>query len=839
MMKRLIFSGLLFLSLSFLALNFFNTNENVSESQDEIKLDKATYAAEYYKYRMASRADANGRVPMDGLLRAKEHIARMPQSRDAGLWEWDWIGPSNIGGRIRAILPDPNNASKLWIGSVSGGIWKSTNSGTTWTPVNDFMTNLAITSMVFDPATTSIMYAATGEGFGNSDGLPGAGILKSTDSGLTWNQLESTNNANFTYVNRLAAHPDPDSAGIIYAVTNANRVYKTIDGGVTWVNKFTTASNAVDIRVDQNNPNEIIVGCKSKVYLSTDYGETWSNETSGVANKLPSDGGRCEVTFCPSNSNRIYVSMNRNLGEIWRSNDNGVTWQLRNTGTNYFGGAPGQGWYDNTIWVNPANSTQIVVGGVDLWRSTDGGTTLTKISRWQDYHNGGAANSAHADQHFIIEAADYNSTTNPKVYFGNDGGIQKANNVWTVSNNSGWTNLAGTSLGISQFFGGAAANDGSIIVGGLQDNDKVRYKSSGSWSGPNNWYQATTGDGGYAAINYNNTSILYGEYVYLKIKKSTNSGDSYSNSYSGLSDAGNSLLALFIAPFSMDPNNPAYLVAGGSKIWRTTNNASNWTQIRGAIGSFINGNGDIEFYKCSTIDIDKGNSAVIWVGYTNGNVAKTSNTGIDWTRVDANDGGLPNRYVTDIAINPNNSNEVFVTFGGYNNDDVWYTPDAGVNWENRSGTVPNDLPVLQVNTVRYHPANSNWIYIGTDLGVFASQDRGVNWSVVTNFNGNEGPVNTEVAELFWQGNEFLIAATHGRGMYRTAAPPAVIYVNSTAPIGGNGSQASPFKTVYEASQVAGPGATISIESGTYTETQIVTFLNEGYIIVTNGSVVIQ
>ncbi len=839
-MKKTILLILPFTVLFAFAIFYFQVSDNGIAEVDHPRLqndkifDKATHAAEYFKYRRRSRADKNGNIPMAGLIKAKKHIAQMRgASRDAGLWEWDWLGPSNIGGRIRTILPNPSNASVLWLGSVSGGIWKSTNSGASWTPVDDFMTNLAITSMVFDPSSTSIMYAATGEGFYNFDALPGAGIFKSTDGGVTWNQLASTNNNNFKYVNRLAAHPD--SAGIIYAVTSANRVYKTTDGGTTWVNKLNTATRPADIRVDPNNPNEVIVGCYGDVYLSTNYGETWANQATGATNKLPSDGGRCEVSFCPSNTSRIYVSMNRNGGEIWRSSDNGSTWVRQYEGTDYLGA---QGWYNNALWVCPTNSSRIIVGGIDLYRSLDGGASITKISDWQDYHNGGSANSAHADQHFIVEAADFDYTTNPEVYFGNDGGIQKTNDVWTVSQNSGWVNLANTSLGITQFHGGAAANDGSIIVGGAQDNDKLRYKSSGSWSGPNNWYQATTGDGGRAAVNYNNNSIVYGEYVYLKIKKSTNGGDSYSNAISGLSDANNGLRALFIAPFSMDPNDPTILVGGGSRIWRTTNSAGNWSQIRAEIGSYINGDGDTEYYKCSATDIDYGNSALIWVGYDNGHVAYTANTGTSWTRVDNNDGGLPNRYVTDIAINPNNSNQVFVTFGGYNNDNVWYTPDAGVTWENRSGTAPNDLPALQVNTVRYHPSNSNWVYIGTDLGVFATKDRGVNWSVVTNYTDNEGPVNTEVSELFWQGNEFLIAATHGRGMFRTAAPPYIIYVDASAAAGGDGSQANPFKTIYEAAQVYGPGTTISIESGTYDETQVVYFLREGYIIVTNGSVTI-
>ncbi len=795
----------------------------------------AKYPGEAMKFRYMQRADKNGKIPFGALVAAKNHIDNMPVPKDAGIWTWSWLGPGNIGGRIRAILIHPTSTNTIWIGGVSGGIWKSTNGGSSWSPVDDFMANLAITSIVMDQGNYNVMYAATGEGFYNIDALPGAGIFKSTNGGTTWNQLASTNNTDFKWVNRLAHHPNADSSGYLYAVTrNPHRVWKTTDGGTTWVNILTTTSAAFDVRVHPNYHNRVIVGCRNDVYLSDDYGQSWTEHTTGAANKLPSVPGRCEVTFCPSVSSRIYVSMDRNSGEIWRSTDNGVTWSQQCTGYNYLGT---QGWYNNTIWINPQLSNYLVVGGIDLWRSTDGGATLTKISDWHDYHNGGSENSAHCDHHIIIEHPDYDQSTNLKVYFGNDGGIQETNNVWTVSENSGWVNLANTTLGITQFYGGAAAPDGSIIVGGTQDNDKLRYKSSGSWSGTGNWYQATTGDGGFAAVNYTNTSIIYGEYALLKIKKSTNGGDSYSNAINGLEDAEDPTRALFIAPFSLDPNDPANLVAGGSRIWRTTDDAGNWSEIRSDIGGYWSG-GTYYYYCCSAIDIDDGNSSRIWVGYQNGNVAMTTNAGTLWTRVDNNGIGLPDRYVTDIAINPINSNQVFVTFSGYNADNVWYTPDAGASWENRSGNAPNDLPALQVNSVRYYPSSSNWIYIGTDLGVFATEDRGTKWSITPRYSGNnEGPCNVEVAELFWQGDEYLIAATHGRGMYR-CRPMKTIYVDKNAAPGGNGTAASPYQTVAEAVNAAGHGTTISIESGSYNESTIINLMKRGYIVATNGSVTI-
>jgi photosystem II stability/assembly factor-like uncharacterized protein len=741
------------------------------------------------------------------------------------------LGPGNIGGRIRAIAIKPNDPDIIFIGSVAGGLWKSTDAGSTWTVVNDFLPNLAITSIVYDPTNLNILYAATGEGFNNIDAIPGAGIFKSINGGNTWNQLASTNNDIFRWVNRLAHHPD--STGILYAaLSNPGSLVKSIDGGGTWNEVLVPNDDLLDVKISPHSPfNLIMAGSQGStntaasgdVYLSTDWGKTWEVQTTGVAQKLPVYPLRCEVSFCSSNASKLYASLGRNKGEIWRSTDSGVTWTRMCTGYEYL---KNQAWYSHCIWVDPTNGNNLLVGGIDLWRSTDGGATLTKISRWQDYHNNGAANSAHADQHIIVNHPNFNGSSNKTIFVGNDGGIQKAVDFSTVSENEGWTNLAGTTLGITQFYGGAASPDGSVISGGSQDNDQLRYHASGPWSGSENWFQSETGDGGYTAIDFNNSSIQYSEYTNLVITKSTDGGETWSPKIDGLTDAGNDNNTLFISPFVMDPNNPLVLVAGSTSIWRTSDGAENWTSIRSSA-----------FSRCSAIDIANGNSDIVWVGYENGHLAfsnNATNPSPTWTRVDNQATPLPDRYITDIAINPNNSDEVFITFGGYNSNNVWFTPDAGATWINRSGSGAYSLPDLQVNTVRFHPHNQNYIYIGTDIGIFASEDKGLNWGVDPRYpsQNNELPANVAVSELFWQGDSHLIAATHGRGMYR-AAPLSVIYVDKLAAAGGNGSQQAPFNNVTEAVNAALPNSIISIKSNTYNEPPI-QFTKKGRVKSTNG-----
>ncbi|MBI1806971.1 MAG: hypothetical protein HYR76_07970 [Ignavibacteria bacterium] len=786
--------------------------------------------AERAKLRFLQRVDNNGRIRPNALIDAKKEIDEMRarQARriknniyevsDAGLWNWEWLGPGNIGGRIRAILIHPTNPSTMWIGSVSGGIWRSDNAGGSWYPSADFMKNLAVTSLVMDPTDVNVMYASTGEAFLTTDGLQGAGIFKSLDGGATWNQLSSTSGMNFQNTNRLAHHPT--AANTLLAATSASQIFRSTDGGDSWTSVLSTIGIATDVKYHPLFPNNVLAGTASDAYFSSDAGVTWTRQTTGAPGKLPLGRGRCEVAFAPSTGATMYIADTANGGEVWSGTAGAGIWTRMNTGTNYMVGSSNQGQYDNAIWVDPTDPNTIVVGGIDLWRSTDGGTTLTRISQWQNFHNGGPANSAHADQHVIINHPGYNGSTNRIVYFGNDGGIQRATDVLTVAPTTGWTNLA-TNLGITQFYGGSAAPNGSLIVGGAQDNDKLHFTPA---NGIHNWRQPSTGDGGFAAIDYINNNLVYGEYTNLGFLRSDNGGGSYAPKVNGLGDANNANLALFISPFSMDPNTPTTLVAGGRSIWQTLNAGDNWTRIRVPTA---------DGQRCSAIDIAQGNSSNIWVGYDIGRVSRTFDGGGLW--LDA--AGLPARYVTDIAINPSNNAEVVVTFGSYANDCVWMTTNGGLNWAKRTGTGIDTLPAIQVNTVRYHPLNTNWLYVGTDLGIFASEDKGLTWNITPHFAGNHGPVNVEVDELFWQGTDYLIAATHGRGMFRSR-PRVAVYVNLENLNPGDGTPENPYRLLQDGINAQGNGTPLFIKSGTYQQGSLI-FDRRGQLIPQNGAVIIR
>lgn len=675
---------------------------------------------------------------------------------------WKWRGPGNVGGRLRSIVIHPTNPQIMWAGSVGGGIWKTENGGASWRPLDDFMTNLAVATLVIDPKNPNILYAGTGEGFYSGDVLRGAGVFKSTDGGANWNQLSSTATPDFQWVNRLAI--SPSNSQVLLAATRTG-IWRSSDGGATWTPKLPANQGFLQVAFNPNDGTKVVASGKyGRAYYSTNGGYTWTSATkpwgTGQTINYPNGSSenydaRVELSYAPSNPNIVYASVNQARQYTDGNYYAGVIYKSTDGGRNYSAtGAWGylentQGWYDNAIWVSPTNPNFLIFGGVDLFRSTDGGATLTRISQWQSSPN----YSAHGDQHAIVSSPNYNGTTNKTIFFGNDGGIYKTQDASTVAKTSGWQEL-NNNLGVTQFYGGAGNITSGTIVGGAQDNGSLTGK--GDTEG---WTKMSGGDGGFSAADPSNSNYFYGEYVNLQIHRSTNGGTSSSYIYPGITDAGTNR-ALFIAPFILDPNNPNTMLAGGRSMWRSTNVKAatpSWTSIKQPVGTSYYDN-------ISAIAVAPGNSNIIWVGDANSRVYKTTNgtsATPTWTRMDQTTPYLPNRYVTRITIDPRNSNIVYATFGGFSPDNVWRTTDGGSTWREITGSGDTGLPDAPVRSLVIHPNNSNWLYVGTEVGVFASEDGGAHWSTAT-----DGPANMPVDELFWQGTR-LFAATHGRGMYET------------------------------------------------------------------------
>ncbi len=691
---------------------------------------------------------------------------------------WQAIGPGNIGGRTRAIVVNPTNPDTIWVGSAGGGVWRTDDGGTSWTPVDDRMANLAICSMAMDPSDPNTIYAGTGEGFNNVDALRGAGVFRTTDQ-VNWSQLAATNNPNFHYVNRIAVSRNGKVVLIVSSsprfggTPGSHGIFRSEDAERnTWTRVLD--EEMADVKCSPEDSRHAVAGGldNGRAYFTTNGGKTWQTATH-----VGFWSGRVELCYAAKDASIVYASIDMNGGEIWRSTDGGKTYKKRNSKNT--GGQPAtylgqQGWYDNTIWAgNPKDSNLVIVGGIDLWRSTDGGNTLSPISNWREDA------SAHADHHVVVSHPDFDGESQKTAFFGNDGGIYKTNNITTVGSNAnstnGWINLV-KGYTVTQFYGAAANAQSGTIIGGAQDNGTLAYTPA---NGAEQWIEIFGGDGGYCAADPSDQNRFYGEYVYLGLFRNTNGAASDANWADNhingqfwnplvgwdwkpipfrIPDS-RSERALFIAPFTLDPNDSNTILAGGESLWRTTDaktantnsKGPSWKSIKASIGTNV---------YISAIAVAQGDSKLIWVGYTNGTVAKSIDgtaASPNWAIVGRSGGNQlqPHRFCTRIVIDPQDHDTVYVMFGGYVADNVWKSTDGGENWT----VIGLALPEAPIRTLAIHPRRPNFLYLGTEVGVFTSEDTGATWSPT-----NEGPTNCSVAEFLWM-DETLICVTHGRGMF--------------------------------------------------------------------------
>ncbi len=313
-------------------------------------------------------------------LRRPSAMARTQSAN--GVLEWKERGPGNVPGRTRGLLVDPDDATaNTWYaGSAGGGIWKTTNGGTSWSWLTPTLPNLATTSLAMAASNHDVIYAGTGEGFGNLDGINGHGVFKSIDRGQNWSLL--TNSIDFGDINRLVV--DPATENTIVVVSNKG-IYRSSNGGAAWTQVY--AGIVQDIDATPGNFNvQYAAHHQTGVLKSIDGGQSWNLSNAGMNIK-----GRNEIAVSPVNTNRVFVSaegtLSGNNSDLYISNDAGGSWSLVNLNVGaetvdfLSGGGSQQGWYDNTIACDPYDQDVFFVGGVGLFR-TKLTTGSTSIDNW-------------------------------------------------------------------------------------------------------------------------------------------------------------------------------------------------------------------------------------------------------------------------------------------------------------------------------------------------------------------------------------------------------------------------------------------------------------------------
>lgn len=764
MKQKILLLSTAILVVSFFAISFQYQNKMVKESSKIFKAEKPqpgpdlrpyewAWLQRTYPYYNADPSAGLEAVRQAHLLREKQRAEYLAKGKE--LTPWEFAGPINIGGRVVDVEFNPINPNIVYAAAATGGVFKSTDTGISWFPVFDDNAVLTIGDIGIDPLNPNIIYVGTGEANGGHNNFPGAGIFKSTDAGLTWQHKGLTNTAS---IGRVVIHPtNPQilyvaAVGSYFAPNPERGVYKSTDGGETWnLSLFISDSTgAIDIVIDPSNPDFLyaamwervrrptsaqLYGPTSGIYRSTNGGATWTELTSGLPDPNSENIGRIGLAICKTQPNILYsiYTTGSTYRGLFRSDDYGNTWVNADPNNIVATGSGTFSWYFGQVRVHPVNPDIVYAMDVSFMRSTDGGLT------WPVIYGYGGPSELYVDHHALAFHPD-----NPNyIINGNDAGIN-------ISTDGGVTWAPRAWIPVTQFYEiGLDYNNPQRLYGGTQDNNTIRTLTGAL----DDWTRILGGDGFYVNIDPTNPNVIYAEWQFGNLYKSTNGGNNFFQVMNGInsSDPRN-----WSTPVVMDPNNNNVLYYGTNKLYRTTNGAANWSAISPMLTFYPPGN---RLGTLTTIAVAPSNSNVIYVGTDDAQVWVSTNYGTNWTNISA---GLPNRWVTRVVVDPYNEDIVYVTFSGLKWRDpqphVFRSTNKGAVWTNISGNLP-DAPL---NAFAVDLRSPHVIYAGGDVGAFVSFDIGETWEPI----GEGLPVVSVYDMKIHPTANYLAVGTHGRSMYK-------------------------------------------------------------------------
>lgn len=715
-----------------------------------------------------------GKVPYERKVLANQIVEeqfRKPKLK-AAITGVSWVerGPKNIGGRTRAIMFDPNDANKkkVWAGAAGGGLWYTndiTAASPTWVHVDGFWDNIAISCIAYNPNNTQEIYVGTGEGYGNSDAQRGCGIWKSANGGATWRLLSSTapgaynSGSHFHYINKIVIK----SNGTIFAATkgyyiNSGGIMRSTDTGATWTRVLSVYTGsgtlydwAGDIELAANGDLYASFGMFSqgKVYKCTNANNgasgTWTDISSNIGTLGTST--RIELACAPSDANVIYAvarvsNGNTDIDFFKKSFNGGTTWSscaipLMVDGTgNHFTRA--QAWYDLILAVHPTVPKVVLVGGIDIHRSKDSGTSWTGISHW---YGGFSKPYVHADQHGIIFRPNNN-----EFLFSNDGGIFYSTNAGDTAATPSFLSK-NIGYNVTQYYACAAKNEinSHYFLAGAQDNGSHKFTTPQI----NTVTEVSGGDGAFCHIDQDNPLIQTSSYTNNVIYRSTNGGGSFPQIVN------ESTSGHFINPSDYDDSRDILYAATNNNLVKRVSNMSGTitnTDIAISVGTA----------RVSALKVSPYND-VVFLGIENGRIYKFSNasTGAPvLTRIDtftSNSG-----WVSSIDVGAND-NVILITFSNYGVKSVWETTNGGTTWVNKEGNLP-DMPI---RWAIYNPNNRNQVVVATEVGVWSTDNFGTGTTGVPVWGvSSTGLAYTRCDMLQYRAaDKMLVVATHGRGLF--------------------------------------------------------------------------
>jgi photosystem II stability/assembly factor-like uncharacterized protein len=769
-MKKFIFLIFFTIISSSLIFSVYHISEILFDNEENEEAE--TKPTDWlYAQRAYPSGIINHEIYLDALHQA-QNLRNQSNILRGGAANWTFAGPSNTGGRITSLAIHPSDAQTIYIGAAAGGIFKTTDGGFSWLPVFDSNSSLAIGDVAVATSNKNVLYVGTGEanGGGGSVSFDGLGVFKSLDAGATWQNmgLEKVGS-----IGKIAIDPqNPNRAfvgamGYLYEKSPDRGVFRTLNGGQTWQKVLfqTDSTGCIDIALNPQNPNIIYAalwermrypnsrnygGATCGIYRSKDGGDTWEKLTTGLPS---SDIGRIGLAISPADPSVIYGIYTDVIGYfkgVFKTSDGGNSWSRFDTGGHLNGMFSSFGWWFGKIMADPIDINTVYALGLDIFKTSDGGTNWIPIS-----------NSIHVDQHAL-----WINPNNPnQIYAGNDGGFYTSDNgasSWNFKDN----------LPITQFYTCEIDfKNPHRLYGGTQDNGTWRTVTGAT----NDWTHIAGGDGFVCLVDPTDNKYVYASSQNGSFYRSTDGG---SNFQSGLQGINLSEPRNWKTPVMLSPNNPNTLYYGSNRIYRSTDRANSWVAISPDL-SKGSGNGNLAYGTLTALAVSPKNAQIIYGGTDDGNAWVTSDGGTNWTKIN---NGLPNRWVTSIAADPFDENTAYITFSGYKwreyQPHVLKTTNKGTTWTD----ISSNLPQAPVNDFiidsSFNTNNQRAFYAATDFGVYVSYNSGGTWAVL----GTGLPLVSVMDMVLHDSSRTLVAATHGRSMYRIALPNAVPTVSISGSI---------------------------------------------------------
>lgn len=699
------------------------------------------------------------------------------------------IGPTRQGGRYVEFAVVANSTKVIYAATASGGLWKSVNNGQSWTPIFDNESVISIGSVAVDQKNPDVVWVGSGEANNSRSSYWGDGIYKSKDAGKTWTNMGLPESH---HIGRIVIDPtDSDvvyvaALGHLYSENEERGLYKTTNGGKTWKKVLDIQREdgkyigVVDVIMSPEDPNTLIAAAYDKirrpwtfneggegsaVYKSTDGGKSWNKLSNGFPGGFL---GRIGLAYAPNNANVVYANVeNVNvegiseeerkrmleiglpLGndqktagtEMYRSDDGGESWRKISPEGEDVGGYPS--YYYQQVIVDPNDEDHVYVLGIRVWETKDGGKTWGMPFRF-----GG-------DNHAMwIDPAD-----SEHMLLGYDHGMG-------ITYDAGATWYHPDELPLAQFY--AVDVDMAYpynVYGGLQDNGSVRGPSSmkdGSSIPFEAWQRVGGGDGMYNVIDRSNNRYLYNESQFGPIQRlDLETGESKSIRYSGARE----MRWNWNSPIVVSQHDTDVIYHAGNKVLRSSFRGENWTEISPDLSKNDSikalGTGNIQYGTITTLEESPLDPNELWAGTDDGNVQVTRDGGKTWTLLNENIPNNPEYWVTRIEASAHYPGTAYLSYNGMRRDDfssfLYKTTDWGETWT----SIAAGIPAGGINVIREDSKNPDLLFVGTELGTYASIDGGANW---TRFMTNM-PSNPAYDMVIHPRENELVVATHGRGIF--------------------------------------------------------------------------